>query len=158
MALRLASANAPLRGLLNTLPKAIPIVIITALGLAIEFLVIMRLAATRDDLWYTNGSAACDYIETRKGYKVPIRKLMVFNQKYENPPGLIAAIQGDVDGPEFCKYEKIRKKYSASSIAQQENENWEYYSWGHSYVLAKCTSKNNAFSSSSNNNSNNYDN
>ncbi|EDW16122.2 uncharacterized protein LOC6574627 isoform X1 [Drosophila mojavensis] len=81
---------------------AIPVVIITAIGFAIEFLVILRLAATRDDLWYTKGAAACDFIETRKGYKVPIRKFMVINQKYENPPGLLAAIQGDVDGPVYC--------------------------------------------------------
>ncbi|KRG01948.1 uncharacterized protein LOC6574627 isoform X2 [Drosophila mojavensis] len=89
---------------------AIPVVIITAIGFAIEFLVILRLAATRDDLWYTKGAAACDFIETRKGYKVPIRKFMVINQKYENPPGLLAAIQGDVDGPVYSKDGKQKRK------------------------------------------------
>ncbi|XP_023176228.1 uncharacterized protein LOC111603027 [Drosophila hydei] len=81
---------------------AIPIILITAIGFSLELLAILRLAATRDDVWYTNGSAACEFIETRRGYQVPIRKFVVFNQKYQNPPGLLAAIQGDVDGPEYC--------------------------------------------------------
>ncbi|XP_034487671.1 uncharacterized protein LOC117791869 isoform X2 [Drosophila innubila] len=78
---------------------ALPIIFITALGVTLEFLAVARLAITRDDVYYTLKSAACELIETRKGYKVPIRKFLVFNQKYEYPPGLLYALQGDPNGP-----------------------------------------------------------
>lgn len=57
--------------------QAIPIILITAIGFSLELLAILRLAATRDDVWYTNGSAACEFIETRRGYQVPIRKVSI---------------------------------------------------------------------------------
>ncbi|XP_032592787.1 uncharacterized protein LOC6563132 isoform X2 [Drosophila grimshawi] len=78
---------------------ALPVIIICAIGLGLEILATMRLAVTRDDVYYTKNSAACDFVETRVGYKVPQRKFLVINQKYENPPGLLNALQGDVKGP-----------------------------------------------------------
>lgn len=75
---------------------ALPIIIITAIGLTLEFLALARLAITRDDVYYTK-TAACEIVETRRGYKVPVRKFLVFNQQYENPPELIKALQGDLN-------------------------------------------------------------
>ncbi|KAL7729064.1 hypothetical protein ACLKA6_019894 [Drosophila palustris] len=77
-----------------------PVVIISAIGFACELIAIARLAATRDDVWYTNGPAPCEVIETRKGYPAPCRKLKVYNQKYVTPKELISTIQiNNVDGP-----------------------------------------------------------
>ncbi|KAL7729066.1 hypothetical protein ACLKA6_019896 [Drosophila palustris] len=80
---------------------ALPIIIFTAIGFTLEVLAVARLSLTRDDTYYTR-TAACEFVETRKGYKVPIRKLLVFNQKYEYPPKLLEALQGDPNGPP-CK-------------------------------------------------------
>ncbi|XP_034487669.1 uncharacterized protein LOC117791868 [Drosophila innubila] len=76
-----------------------PVVLISAIGLACEILAILRLAIKRDDVWYTKDSAACEFVETRKGYPAAVRKMVVYNQKYETPQQLIEAFQKDVDGP-----------------------------------------------------------
>ncbi|XP_064549053.1 uncharacterized protein ymp isoform X2 [Drosophila montana] len=87
---------------------AIPMIIFCTLGFTCEVLYCIRQAMTRDDVWYTKTSAACEFVETRQGYKVPVRKLFVYNQKYENPPGLVNALQGDVNGPP-CEDENKNK-------------------------------------------------
>ncbi|XP_060646611.1 uncharacterized protein LOC132784778 [Drosophila nasuta] len=78
---------------------AVPIIIVTVIGLTLEILALTRLALTRDDVYYTK-TAPCEIVETRKGYKAPIRKFIVFNQKYENPPELIKALQGAEEAEE----------------------------------------------------------
>ncbi|XP_068157704.1 uncharacterized protein ymp [Drosophila tropicalis] len=78
---------------------AVPMILICGFGFALEVLAWIRIAATRDDVWYTKGAAACEVIETRKGYPPPIRKFKVYNQKYETPAGLVEAMQGDTLGP-----------------------------------------------------------
>ncbi|KNC24338.1 hypothetical protein FF38_04623 [Lucilia cuprina] len=73
----------------------IPIAIITTVGFTCEVLWTIRLAFTRDDVRFLNKQMACEQVETRVGpmYPPPIRKFRVYNQKYENPKGVIAAIQ-----------------------------------------------------------------
>ncbi|ALC47972.1 maker260 [Drosophila busckii] len=60
---------------------------------------LVRQGITRDDVWFTKDSGACDKIETRKGYTGAIRKMCVVNQKYATPPYLLEALQGSPDGP-----------------------------------------------------------
>ncbi|XP_046803940.1 uncharacterized protein LOC111686329 [Lucilia cuprina] len=73
----------------------IPIAIITTVGFTCEVLWTIRLAFTRDDVRFLNKQMACEQVDTRVGpmYPPPIRKFRVYNQKYENPKGVIAAIQ-----------------------------------------------------------------
>ncbi|XP_003736732.2 uncharacterized protein ymp isoform X1 [Drosophila pseudoobscura] len=78
---------------------AVPIVVITLVGFTLEVLSWIRIAVTRDDVWWTKHSGNCMFVETRKGYPAPNRKFLTFNQKYETPPGLIEALQGNTDGP-----------------------------------------------------------
>ncbi|KAH8420930.1 hypothetical protein KR222_010482, partial [Zaprionus bogoriensis] len=100
--------------------QAWPVFIISAVGFALEILAILRLSLTRDDVWYTKAPAACEIVETRKGYTPPSRKVgkssgflkrhenfslmhtsqfLIICQKYKNPDGLVEAWQGYVDGP-----------------------------------------------------------
>ncbi|XP_022208998.1 uncharacterized protein LOC111065237 isoform X2 [Drosophila obscura] len=78
---------------------AVPIVVITLVGFTLEVLSWIRIAVTRDDVWWTKHSANGTFVETRKGYPAPNRKFLTYNQKYETPPGLIEALQGNTDGP-----------------------------------------------------------
>ncbi|XP_017846675.1 uncharacterized protein LOC108602884 [Drosophila busckii] len=93
---------------------AIPIIIFTVIGFSLEVLYTIRLAFTRDDVWYTKGPAACEVVETRRGYPPPIRKMLVYNQKYENDEKLLEALQGNTSGPEEKKDEK---NYTLRSVA-----------------------------------------
>ncbi|XP_032289622.1 uncharacterized protein ymp isoform X1 [Drosophila virilis] len=98
---------------------ALPLIFFSTIGFTIECLYLIRLAVTRDDVWFTKNPAACEYVETRQGYKVPVRKVFVFNQKYENPPGLLNALQGDVNGPpcDTCEKEEKKKGVSGKVLA-----------------------------------------
>ncbi|XP_034131058.1 uncharacterized protein LOC117585612 isoform X1 [Drosophila guanche] len=78
---------------------AVPVVAITLVGFTLEVLTWIRLAVTRDDVWWTKNSGNCMFVETRKGYAAPNRKFLTYNQKYETPPGLIEALQGNTNGP-----------------------------------------------------------
>ncbi|XP_030376103.1 uncharacterized protein LOC115625249 isoform X2 [Scaptodrosophila lebanonensis] len=89
---------------------ALPIIIFTITGFTLECLYILRQSLTRDDVYYTKNPPPCEIVETRKGYPPPIRKMLTFNQKYTNPPGLIEAIQGDASGPAPADDGKKKKK------------------------------------------------
>ncbi|KAL7729062.1 hypothetical protein ACLKA6_019893 [Drosophila palustris] len=86
-----------------------PIVLTLVVGLAGELIGITYLAATRNDVWLTKGPAPCETVETRKGYKPPITKFKVINQKWEYSPQLLEAWQGSIDGPPPVDDEKDKK-------------------------------------------------
>ncbi|KAH8360203.1 hypothetical protein KR093_011399, partial [Drosophila rubida] len=82
-----------------------PVALCLVCGLTGEFLGMLRLTVTRNDVWYTRGLAPCEIVETRKGYATPILKLIVVNESYETPKGVMDAVVGNVDGPpsKYCR-------------------------------------------------------
>ncbi|XP_051863764.1 uncharacterized protein LOC117575659 isoform X1 [Drosophila albomicans] len=93
-----------------------PVVLISMFGAACELLAIMRLAVMRDDVWYTKGPAPCEIIETRKGYPAPSRKMLVVNQKYETPKGVLDATCGDIEGSP-SEEKPIKSEVSTKAVA-----------------------------------------
>ncbi|KPU79417.1 uncharacterized protein Dana_GF17267, isoform C [Drosophila ananassae] len=84
---------------------AIPMISIMVLGVVAEVIAWIVLSQTRTDVYYAKDAALQDCFETRHGvwYKQPSMKWNTYNQKWEMPPGLIRAKQGDTAGPEFQK-------------------------------------------------------
>ncbi|EDW34246.1 GL27370, isoform A [Drosophila persimilis] len=106
--------------------RAVPIVVITLVGFTLEVLSWIRIAVTRDDVWWTKHSGNCMFVETRKGYPAPNRKFLTFNHKYETPPGLSDALQGNTDGPStphscgfrhnLCGVQHLRRYYTRQQL------------------------------------------